>query len=126
MTDDELNRAVAEEVMGWRRETVWQDDPRQFDVWIEDDGTYYGKRRRVDSEDWWSPATRWDHAGTVLEKMRRKGWGLEVLAVEEHVHFVPLTVRGVQRTPPVFFGGDEPGLLHAICQAALAAVRSEK
>lgn len=69
MTNDELNRAIAEKVMGWRaRGNAWWIDekqPTRYTVW--NDGSHPAM------EGMWNPCGKWEHFGLVLGRV----WELE-------------------------------------------------
>jgi len=115
LTDDELNAAIATEVMGWaphrwRPETHWSS----------------GYQRSPCGADYWDPATDYGDAFEVVERMRELNapfWQRFANALIEWVEtidpgdsevghfFEPLSFVLYYLTP------------RAICEAALAAVR---
>jgi hypothetical protein len=58
LSDDQWNRLAAEKVMGWHEQNgLWYDG--QHPVFLVFDGPTV----------MWSPLTRWDHAGMLLEEI---------------------------------------------------------
>lgn len=66
MTDEELVRAVAEEVMGWRSRGGCHHS-------VNDTATTFGTGRT------WRPLESWDDVMMVREPMRQKGWAFFAL-----------------------------------------------
>jgi len=73
MTDDELVRAVAIEVMGWKYEDP--EDP----YWVDKYGEYVMGAGVDYTEDGdFTPLTNLNHAWMVVEKMWERGWELAI------------------------------------------------
>jgi len=114
-TGRELDREVAERVMGWEREPAeYIDMPGMMssnpndDRWCDKDG--WGHGRVID----FVPSESWDDAGRVVEKMRADGFRLELSSNPWDVEFTRdgrVEGHGIAATAP-----------EAICKAALAAV----
>ena len=94
MTDAELNAAVAQEVIGW------DDDHIAFTLAHH-----------------WSPATDIAAAFEVVEEMRGRGWRFTMMGDEGGEPFARFH-RGTH------IGRSDKMWSRAICEAALAAVRS--
>jgi len=111
-----LDAAVATEVMGWKRGT-----PPHDGMWFDD-----ANCGRWNSH--WQPHKRWDHAGEVVEAMRKKGWQIHTRTGDGG------TICRIQRLSSL--GGlanlRTLGRAHgvtfplAICRAALLAVSEEE
>lgn len=88
---DELDAAVATEVMGWYAEYHAKDK----EWWTDEDGNRV--RRQKD----WSPSTNIDHARMVEERLQEQGWHLSlesrvaVLSEAERASGPPWIVRCV-------------------------------
>lgn len=66
MDANEINRAVAEKVMGWH---LAQTATIKGDVWITGDGQLTGFHRNTRSSCYWNPYGKWAHFGLVLERV---------------------------------------------------------
>ena len=78
MTDDELNKAMAERVMGYQKVTVVE---LTRDYWSDNEGGLQSA-----CEDW-NPVTNANDALRVVEAMEKKGWYLQML-VDSFYRFV--------------------------------------
>jgi hypothetical protein len=94
MTDDELNRAVAERVMG----LPWEEARFKFP---------YG----------FHPAAGADHTALVMERMRDEGWTL--LLEDGPLGASAMWTRGDKSAP--YPRGKDDIWTRAVCMAALAA-----
>ena len=66
MTPEEINRAIAEKVMGWT-------GPHgQLRYWKEKGELTLHSDFKARPQQYWDPYHRWDHAGMVVEKMVNK------------------------------------------------------
>jgi hypothetical protein len=123
MSDEELSAEVATKVMGWEQ---------HGEYWHTlGDGIAkarasrdYSRGRWCGEWDIWSPATRWDHAGEVLARLRSMEHvdSVSLIIDDEHAG-CGITTRG--RLVPDWRGtapADQPGPGRALCLAALAAV----
>lgn len=137
----ELDRLVAERVMGWTHCSYGREDSHERPCWSEMQRLEFpagGKRRFVDigigsrrgENDKikpWSPSTRIEDAEEVLRHMVAKGWRWRALSTDcankEHgMCSVFRFLKGIEDECPEASRGNLP---HAICLAALEAVSSE-
>lgn len=114
----ELDRRVAEKVMGWHQETDWR-----YGDWLDCDGNIF------ETTEHWRPSISIKHAWQVVERMIELGWTQVFVQTHlqdgEHGWFVEI-LRW--QLPP----GDETeggrqfaeALPEAICRAALEAVEA--
>lgn len=111
LTDDELNAAIATEVMGWaphrwRPETHWSS----------------GYQRSPCGADYWDPATDYGDAFEVVERMRENGvWVTFSASPPDGQWVVNLEGASMLGKAPIarIFADTLP---RAICEAALKAV----
>jgi len=119
VTDDELNAAVAVEVMGW----TWHEPGEAYNILLG--GWYEGLAHR--RRQGWSPATDYNDVFEVVERMRDKRHWLEILSpTERDVHWcVFVRPFGTYHRDDIsaISGGDS--LPRAICEAVIEAKRSE-
>ena len=113
VTQDDKTRVLAERVMGWTYTTSesWWQYPNGSGV----------------SAKAWSPFTRWDHAGDVVEAMCKKGW---LWDVSQGAHFAGCPTlyfasfsRNRGEAARLFGGETFPA---AIAEAAYRAIIGEK
>lgn len=135
MTDQELNDAVAREVMGWhyfwghitamgRRVSatacVQMHGPRHEglcpEVWDKRGNSLVGVP--VES---WQPSTTWEGMGLVVERMRELGWCWSMMSEENGVSMA-FWARGKDLGRHCNIAATAP---RAIALAALAAVRAK-
>ena len=110
MSSEELDRAIATEVMGW------QDHPSfafALDVPGSDEPAYRYKES-------WSPSTDISHAWEVVEKMRERRWQFNRHPESDQWQAI-VNCRALRDTKSACV----ETLPRAICLAALAAVRAE-
>lgn len=152
MTNAELNRAVAIEVMGWTERHHDCELDHALCMWVDpasDDTDPYGGvwhfRVSYEGEPDFAPSTDWLSAGVVIEKLLKAGSWIElrperdepqtedVVQKDRNDPVAEYLVRrdnGVAITiwhtgPRLAWQGFEPGPhLRALCLAALAAARS--
>jgi hypothetical protein len=123
MTDHEITRATAEEVMGWEYNpltvTAYNGEKSTQDSWK----TEWGLRR---VHEWW-PLSNENHTGELLDRMQSCGWAYDIGTYRHgrrmtDVRFIlGETERGVGEAS--VDGVDGEARRRAICEAALAAVR---
>jgi hypothetical protein len=117
MTDEEIAVEVATKVMGWYNDgdNYWSTNPG---CWDDE------RMHHIAGYEHWDPASRWDHAGLVLARLRSMDHvdSVSIIIDDEHAN-CGITTRG--RLVPDWRGtapADQPG--RAICLAALAAVEA--
>lgn len=111
MTKEEINRQVAEKVMGLRL-TTFPYLQNRFPGWW-----WCDSKGPIVAEKDWNPAERWDHSGMVVEKLEYD-FQIERLGRQWTVHIRDdgmVTSSGQRDTAPM-----------AICLAALEAVKGEE
>lgn len=105
MTKEEINKAVAEKVMGW--------------TWLEiiggwDPGSHILNDIKFKRD--WNPAERWDHAGMVVDKWSY--YKLEKIYGDKYV-----AILANDLTTPWIYGPWADTAPMAICFASLQAVK---
>jgi hypothetical protein len=112
LSESNLNRRVAVEVMGW----IPSDDPRIVDGWKRPDGMYV-----FDPENF---AGTWEGAGMVVERMRELGYDFSLMLVRhDNVEKWSAVFEQARYDKPRVVGEAlETGAPEAICLAALAAL----
>ena len=109
MTDEELNNAVAVEVMGWHE---------QYERGYRAEWVGEHERDGEDVENW-NPSTDIKQAFQVVEKMRSMGWSY-VIGDEADIYYCKFINLYITCS-------DEADTQQrAICHAALDAVRAKK
>jgi hypothetical protein len=131
MTDAELVRAVAIEVMGW---VIIEDRQIEYPIRVGNgkeelfelkcEPEYYDEKGPVYSEKHWNPLTNANHRDMVVEAMREKGW--ECMESNEpsfsSIMEGSFLAKFVNRFDEIFTClGKTRG--RAVCLAALEAVR---
>ena len=110
-TDEQLNEMAAKNIMGWTIRNHRMPDDEYVSIWYSDDGLHAPA-----CEDW-SPATSWDDAGKLVEKMRENGLHAKV-DDEVDVYYAAFSTRdgrGIACT------ARHPSAPRAITTAALLA-----
>jgi len=107
MTNDELNRLMAERVMGFHHESEYSA------LWYIPNGGYAGD---------FTPATDANDALRVIKKMQAKGWLYNICP--DMVEFYHFSLSGNQyvHSSPVNCTDE---ICRAICEAAAKAVKGE-
>ena len=119
MTDNELIEAVAKEIMQWHLDKQKAYLPG---VWRDKNGMWQG---RESGEDMFNPLTDMNHMMMVVERMRInylmaiKIWSY---AVGDYI----VTFCCDAETSPKPYSAQHKSLGHAVCLAALEAVRQGK
>ena len=116
MKGRDLDRAIAEEVMGWKSEI----DPTggvPYEIWTSPDGSV------VKVADDWVPSEFMNDAFSVVEKMKKKGWGFVLSTHDDDGRYCAM-FNSVK--PHVEVEHSHKSSAIAICLAALEAVREAK
>jgi len=109
MTTQEMDRLAAEKIMGWVRHTI-------FGSWM----TVENAEVKENASPYWSPTTNEQHAAMVREKMRKRGWDIEISALSQGDWTVELCFSNVTPTQDKYITA-EGDLTFALTAAALLA-----
>lgn len=115
MSDEQLTKAVAEEVMGWFEEPSWEQV-----TWCRLAGKQAGEHlyEPVVSKEKWQPLTDPHHWMMVVERMRELGWWFRLLVMPSSIECEFYKLEGDCE----YASGYEIG--RAVLEAALSAVRA--
>lgn len=118
MTNKELDKWIAENVMGWKREKRYGTPPYGIFYWV-DESLSYKWIRPVDGWESWHPTTSISDAFMVVEKMRGKCYFFECIGYSDGWR-----VR-VRRSGQGFVNELNKSLPLCLCLAAKKAVEGE-
>jgi hypothetical protein len=110
MTDKELEKAIAVEVMGY--------------YWCNAEG-YNLNIDRVATPSNWRPLTNANHRDMVVERMRELGWYISIEPTPDR-YLATILLYGIDETVSAIGGEKHKKPGHAVCLAALKAVRGKK
>jgi len=123
----EIDRLVAEKVMGWRLKS-FPGEGGGFSAWLNDDGKIikYENNCTLHAQpyDFWKPTTNIADAWKVVEKLQKDGWHIELYNENEKWCF-DLTKYNEFMFVDRFYRASAEDASLAICLAALKAVGVE-
>lgn len=118
----ELNFAVGERVMGWRRNPNGMMHGESQEVLVADNGSTRSVYCGCDED--WNPAESIEAAMEVVEKMMESGWQVNITGEDEAPRwYVEFDAREGDKTLLANHGAES--LPEAICRAVLKAIASE-
>jgi len=120
----ELDRAVAERVMGWHQETDYDYKPPQIN-WVDKNGDFQeiaNCEGQLANLPLWKPSESIEAAFQVVEKMRERGF---VFQLTDRFATYPRPWWAEFATPDSEYGGQHfaSTIPEAVCFAALEAMR---